>query len=385
MTSDAGEATDRVACQHCGTLAGAGARFCRACGVALADATAEHTASGDTGVLDGGRDADGGRRGHTRGSGSSPDRSGRRARRRSTEEQTTGELDRAARPGIAIGVDGDGAALRPCPSCGGPNSVQRELCGRCGADLDSGASLPRADAGRATSGRPGEEDEVRRSRLGPLLALLGVVGAAVAGVAVAGAGPFGPPGTTVPAVEFDPLGYPGEPVRLPVAEIATLTTLPPQGNEVYTAAQMVDDDPTTAWNSDGAAADTEHGVGERIELVLEQPGWVDRLVLRNGDQRDADAYAANARIQRAQLTLDGDAVVIVNLLDEGLAAQAVEFDEPVLTSAVSIEVLDTFPGDTHPDLAVSDLELQGWLARGGDVEVARERASSAPAIGGSDR
>jgi hypothetical protein len=183
----------------------------------------------------------------------------------------------------------------------------------------------------------------------------------------------------LPTARFDPARYDTELTRLPIAEIATLSTLPDAGDESYAASQMVDDDPATAWNSDGRAADTEDGIGERIEMVLDQPAWVSRVVIRNGDQRDADTYAANARIRRAQMTLDGGVVLLINLLDEGLSAQAVEFPEPVLTTGVSIDVLDTFPGDTHPDLAVSDLELQGWAAEGGDVEVADERAAARPA------
>ena len=135
---------------------------------------------------------------------------------------------------------------------------------------------------------------------------------------------------------------------------------------------MVDDDPTTAWNSDGSQL--EDGVGETIDLFLAEPAWVQRLVIDNGFQRDADTYADNARIRRALLQLDGGEQVTIRLEDLGLQRQAIELPEPVLTTTVRLEVTEAFPGDTYADLAVSDLELHGWTAVGQDAEIAQDRA-----------
>jgi len=301
------------------------------------------------------------------------------------DAETTGELDRVTRVGAEVAAPTGSLALRSCPSCGGPNSPTRELCGRCGADLDTGEVPPRADArALAFPEKPGSDADEPRSWLGAALAVVVVALLVVGGLGLAGVGPFGGSDASVPSARFDTQVYGGAPVRLPVAEIATLTTRGTEDGTSFEASQMVDDDPATAWNSDGSAGGAEDGVGERIELVLEEPGWVDRIVIRNGDQRDADTYAANARIQRAQVTMDGGVVLLLNLLDEGLAPQAVELTEPVLTTGVAIEILDTFAGDTHPDLGVSDLELQGWTAEGDDVQLARQRAQGRPATASPD-
>ena len=354
MSSDAGEQDPQTpGCQECGTPATPGARFCRSCGVALIvrPTAAPAAASGAPST------------------GRAP-----------VDDETTGELERIGHTTGEVTPPQGLPALRPCPNCGGPNSPHRELCGRCGADLETGTLPPRADP-RATppTGAPPPHEEPSRSRLVAALGVLLVLGLLIGGLAYAGVGPFGGDDLGVPSATFDEGAYTVEPDRLAIAEIATLTTLPAQGGQVYDASQMVDDDAGTAWNSDGADPAAENGVGERIELVLESPAWVERLVIRNGDQRDADAYAANGRIRRAQVTLDGGIVLLINLLDEGLSAQAVELTEPVLTTGMRIEVLDTFPGDTHPDLAVSDLELQGWPAQGEDLDLAQRRAQAQPA------
>lgn len=342
MSDDADQTGTQVRCSACGTVATPGARFCRSCGIGL-----ESPAQPDA------RDA-----------------------RRAPDSETTGELDLVSRTSADVSPPSSGAALRTCPSCGGPNSASRELCGRCGADLETGTVPPRPDGRPA--GTPQPAGPPRRRWVGPALLVLTVLLATVGGLAAAGLGPFADHAVAVPPVEFDEQAYGGDADRLAVAEIATRTTLEPQGGTSYDPARMVDDDPSTAWNSDGTVEEVAGGVGERIELLLEEPAWVSQIVVRNGDQRDADAYASNGRIQRARVTLDGGVVLLVNLLDEGLAAQAVDLTEPVLTTGVSIEVLDVFEGDTHPDLAVSDLALHGWPAAGDDVEVARERAAARP-------
>ena len=343
MSSDAEQPGTQVRCPACETPSDPTARFCRGCGIALLDpVTAADTVS-----------------------------------RAPRDSETTGELDRVSRTSADLSPPSSGAALlRSCPSCGGPNSASRELCGRCGADLDTGTMPPRADGRSPDPAPPSARPE--RGWLGPALLVLVVLVLLVGGLAAAGVGPFGDEVAAVPAADFDVQAYAGDPRRLPVAEVATRSTLPPAGDTTHEASFMVDDDPASAWNSDGSVEAVAGGVGEQIELVLEEPAWVARLVIRNGAQRDADAYAASGRIQRAQVTLDGGVVLLVNLLDEGLAAQAVDLTEPVLTTGLRIEVLDVFPGDLHPDLAVSDLALHGWTAAGDDVELAHERAEGQP-------
>lgn len=331
MTNDADQTGTQVRCAACGTVSTPGARFCRNCGMALEP----------------------------------PD------------SETTGELDRVTRTSAEVSPPSSGAAvLRTCPSCGGPNSASRELCGRCGADLDTGTVPPRPE-GRPP-GTPQATTPRRRRWVGPLLLVLVVLLAMIGGLAAAGFGPFGDAPADVPAATFDASAYTADPGRQAAAEIATRTTRSPDDGTSFDPAQMVDDDAATAWRSDGSVDEVAGGVDERIELLLETPAWVTQLVVRNGDQRDAGAYAANGRIQRARVTFDGGVVVLVNLLDEGLAAQAVDLTEPVLTTGVSIEILDVFAGDSQPDLAVSDLALWGWAAQDDDIELAEDRADARP-------
>jgi hypothetical protein len=351
VTTDHGETEPATlpSCPDCGTETTPGGRFCRACGAPL-----------------------------------DPTDPGRGKKHLPADEapgsdvETTGELPRMR---ASADASGDvGGAIRTCRNCGAPNSSRRELCGRCGADLDTGELAARPDPRPYAPASGDEDDDQVRRWVAPLLAVLGVGALLLIGLAVAGLGPFDR-GPSVPEARFEPQRYAEDGERLPLSDVATRSTLAPQGGESFAADQMVDDDLSSAWNSDGGGEGPEDGIGERIDVVLAEPGWIGRIVIANGDQRDPDTYAANARVKRAQVTLDGGITFVVNLLDEGLGEQAVEFREPVLTTAVRIEVLETFPGDTHPDLAISDLAFEGWPADARDATLAERRADARPATG----
>ena len=337
-------------CPDCETELEPGARFCRHCGAPTddPDRTDAHEPVSEVAQAD----AD------------------------ETAAHTPQDLETSV---IATPAAEEGAS-RECPSCGAPNSPRRELCGRCGVDLETGATPPRAteDEQPSPARRAGAATSQRHRSHAWMVGLgaVAVVAAVVVGLTLAGLGPLaGTP--AVPHADFDSEVYGDEPEVLLLSDIATSSALGPSGGESYDATQMVDDDPTTAWNSDGSQA--EHGVGETIDLFFAEPVWVQRLVFNNGFQRDAESYADNARIRRADVLFDGGERLSIRLEDLGLQRQAIELPEPLLTTTVRIQVTETFPGDTYPDLAVSDIALEGWPARGDDVEVAQERAERARA------
>ena len=211
-----------------------------------------------------------------------------------------------------------------------------------------------------------------------ILAVAAVAGLVTLGLMLAEVGPFEPE-IELPPAPFDPDRYDQEPEPLVLSDIAATTTHPPDGVETYIPLNMVDDDPTTAWRSDGTRF--PGGVGETIDLFLAEPVWVDAVVIANGFQRDAEAYTASARVKRALVTFDGGVRFVINLLDEGRQLQIVELDEPMLTTSVRVEIMETFPGTNGEDVAVSDIELRGRTADADDAALARERAELLPGAG----
>lgn len=261
---------------------------------------------------------------------------------------------------------------RPCPACGVANPRGRELCGACGVDLGTGAALPTATRGEAPDPPQPEERPTEHHRwIVPLVAVL--VGAAllVAGLTWAGFGPFaGAP--DVPDATFDTARYDPEPGDLPLANIAASSAA-----DGAAAAAVADGDAATAWRTVPGATAADSEVRAALELGLDTAGWVDRVVLRNGDQADTEAYADAARPSRVRLVTDAGEVVLADLLDLGLQPQELVFPEPLLVQELRVEVLEVFGGTGEGVVAISEIELAGWDADAEDAELARERRDAA--------
>ena len=271
-----------------------------------------------------------------------------------------------------------GSQGRPCPACGRVNDRRRVLCRHCGVDLATGRELPHLTPRDAGSVPPPEPVVRPRRRWWlPLVAVAFAALVALGALALAGVGPFGSSQEIdLPPASFDPSRYPDEPRVLPLSDIATLTTRPPAAGRSFDALNMVDDTATTMWLSNDA--DRPEGLPETIEVVPESAFWLAGVVLRNGDQSDALAYEASSRLREVLVIADGGIVLRLTLLDEGITPQQVDLEQPVLTTAVRIEVVDRYLGD-GPDVAVSDLDLLGWVADPEDVDVAARRAELLPA------
>ena len=214
----------------------------------------------------------------------------------------------------------------------------------------------------------------------PVVAALAVVAGIVGTFAVLQIGPFASEPSVPPVGEFPEARYDAdEHGAVPISDVATLTIRPPEGQRTFTPEQMVDRDPTTAWHA--SSDQLPPGTDQNIDLFLAEPAWVDQLVIANGDQLDSDSYSAAARIQRATVTFDGGVTFAVTFLDLGRELQAITFPAPQLTTSIRLEILETIPGVTLDDAAVSDLDLYGWKATDGDVDLAERRAEVRPAAG----
>ena len=274
------------------------------------------------------------------------------------------------------------APRRTCPSCGVPVHPERELCPACGVDLDSGRALPAARARvvvRPTRGTgPAAADRLQSAlhhvRDRAVLALLGTVlavTAIVGGLAASERGPFAPL-AVLPAVGFDPARYPTDAGVLLVREVGSV---PPSGGE----EALLDGVAETAWR---AVRDPSGSV--RLFLLLDEPSWVARIVVQNGDQSSPEAYERSGRARRIILVFDGGRRVGVDLLDIGRDRQVAALPSPELTTLVEVELVEAFDGVRADDIALSGIELLGWVAAGDDRAQAIVRAGDrvdAPTLG----
>lgn len=287
-----------------------------------------------------------------------------------------------------VAVAGRGASgAVTCRACSAMNAPGRLLCGACGVDLDTGETglaVEPATAGDApVAGPPRRETAAGsgwRAVVFLIVACLVVAGAIVGALTALGIGPLAATDPdTVPTVTFDPARYPREPERLVLTDVATFTMRPPEGERTFTPERMVDGDPLSSWHQDASALPED--TLETIDLYLQDPAWITAIVFANGDHLEPDAYADAARLQRVDLVFDGDNRVAATLLDQGLEPQIVELGEPLLSTALRIELVSSVPGLEREDVALSGVALLGYAAEGDDAKAAGERAELRPAAG----
>ena len=261
-----------------------------------------------------------------------------------------------------------GGDARRCGGCGRDNDPERELCAVCGADLDTGLPIERPLRSQdRTSRRPTSE---RRARLVlGAIGMLVVIAATVGPLVLLGIGPFAPNARLEPALLLR-AAYPGDPVALSVATVATTTTAVAPDRDL-SPLNLIDGDGVSAWV--GLPVDGDDA-GDVIQFVLDEPAWVTRIQVRNGDQLSATDYERSGRLQRALLTFDGGRDHRMDLLDIGRQAQVVELDQPELTTRVTIVVERVFPGTGSRGVALSEVSLVGWPADVSDAALARQRA-----------
>jgi len=306
--------------------------------------------------------------------------------------------DRGAQPGAADPAELGGpgrrtstelppasgrGASRSCTSCGAVNARDRELCLVCGLDLDPDdrtavAPRPPLDAGERVARRSAARRRLR-ALVAAVVAAVAVAGAITAGLAFAELGPFAVEEQPLEPAPFVAERYPGPPEVLELSGVATLTSAAPAGERVFSPDRLVDGDPLTAWRADATVRPP--AADETVDVLLAAPAWVTAIAVSNGDHHDPAAYEASGRVQRAELWFDGDLVVGATLLDLGRQRQLLALEEPILTTAVRLSLVEVLAGVSFDEPALSTVELRGYPATDEDVPLALERAERRPAAG----
>lgn len=164
-------------------------------------------------------------------------------------------------------------------------------------------------------------------------------------------------------VEVPPLDPPvGEAATVPRERITVTATsaLAPDGGITYDPENMVDDDLSTAWNSDNSGSD---GRGERLTFRFAEPVDLEAVQFVNGYAKSPDLYDKNHRVRELQIQTDTQSQRVTLLDTTDPQEIAFEFG---FTSKVVLEILDVYPGsglfdnpELTPDLALTEV---GFIA-----------------------
>jgi len=131
-----------------------------------------------------------------------------------------------------------------------------------------------------------------------------------------------------------------------------------EGGTSYAAANTLDGDPATAWNSNGAAR--PRGRAVTLTYTFARPVELRDVVVRNGYQKvrprpgraPVDLYPANARVRRLRVVTDRGAWTW-DLAD--VRAPQTFAGAAGRTGSVRLEVVSVYPSTTYPDVALSEV------------------------------
>jgi hypothetical protein len=261
------------------------------------------------------------------------------------------DLKASAAKGAAQPLPPSVVRLVACPQCGASNAGSRTVCGRCRATLDPDAE---PDPSAASPSEPPEIPLPSIVQVEPESSRLLLIVTAVAGLMIGAVllvllanrwfGILSQPVATTPAAR--------DAVRMEVKGVSASSMLPPAGLVTYAAENVVDNDPTTAWNEGARGA-----VGEWVELRLAHEARISRLLVWNGYQKGVQ-FAQSGRVKRLLIEAGGRRFT-VELLDVR-GSQAVDLPQPVRARTIRLTIEAIFQGDRYPDTALSEVEVYGY-------------------------
>ncbi|MDD6207600.1 MAG: VWA domain-containing protein [Clostridiales bacterium] len=127
----------------------------------------------------------------------------------------------------------------------------------------------------------------------------------------------------------------------------------------YIADNVWDGDNRTSW-TEGVKGD---GIGEYLTVWLKKETEVNGLLISNGYYKNKELYYRNNRIKKVRFTFSDGSSMVTTLDDEYLSPCDVQFEEPVLTSSIKIEVLSVYKckkvngKKAYRDTCITELEL----------------------------
>lgn len=128
------------------------------------------------------------------------------------------------------------------------------------------------------------------------------------------------------------------------------STLGNQGNSSYSADNIFDWDPQTAW----VEGKSDYGIGEFFEVNL--PFGGSSVTIFNGYQKSYESWFNNSRVKKMKVYVDGVALCYVKLKDlMGYQTFNLPNDYMVNYTNYRFEIVEVYPGAKWKDVAISEI------------------------------
>lgn len=122
-------------------------------------------------------------------------------------------------------------------------------------------------------------------------------------------------------------------------------------NRLYSAYNLIDGDPKTAWVPTG----NKSGIGEWVEFSFGEPMQINSLSLVNGYAKSEASFSGNNRIKTAMLQFDDGKSSKVSLKDSS-KPQIISVRKK--TRTIRLTIFEVYKGTKYDDTCLSDVELE---------------------------
>lgn len=128
------------------------------------------------------------------------------------------------------------------------------------------------------------------------------------------------------------------------------SVLPPIKNNHYSPGMMFDGTRGTAW----VEGDKADGVGESLTLHFGRERTLAGFEIVNGYDKDQRTWTNNSRVKMLEATAENSPHMSIELRDVR-GPSRVDFNPPLKTSYLALQISEIYPGTKYRDTAISEL------------------------------
>lgn len=100
-----------------------------------------------------------------------------------------------------------------------------------------------------------------------------------------------------------------------------------------------------------------NGIGETIEITLDEAHKVNGLTLYNGNRTSHDLYEKYGRVKTIRITFSDGSQRQYEVADDYYTSAQVNFINPIQTSTLKIEILEVYEGTTYQNTCITDINI----------------------------
>lgn len=100
-----------------------------------------------------------------------------------------------------------------------------------------------------------------------------------------------------------------------------------------------------------------NGIGESIDIVLDQGHKVNGLTIYNGNRISHDLYEKCSRVKTIKVTFSDGSQRQYEVADDFYGPSQVNFINPIQTSILKIEIVDVYEGTTYQNTCIADISI----------------------------